>query len=370
MLDFTSALYLGMRHPSRSLAQWDTLTTGRPAALASPPGSRESAQRLAALQGCERGLLAPSTLHLFWDMFGALSGPRVAIYLDAGVYPIARWGAERAAARGVPAHEFPHHDAEGLLKLLKRDAAGRRPIVVADGFCPGCGASAPIADYLHCARSLGGLLILDDTQSLGILGRGPDTRAPFGKGGGGSLQWSQSFGPDILLISSLAKGLGAPLAVLSGSEKMVRLFEERSETRVHTSPPSVAAINAARRALDLNDDEGDERRLQLARLISRFRRRLKEAGFGVSGGLFPVQTLAPTRIDAPTLHERLLGAGIRAVLHHARNGDQAIISFIINANHSLDEIDQTTDALAAVTSGFQRKGSVSNAARSYRDGRF
>lgn len=349
MLDFTSALYLGMRHPSRSLAQWDSLTIGRPAALASPPGSREAAERLAALQGCECGLLAPSTLHLFWDLFGALSGLRVAIYLDAGVYPIARWGAERAAARGVPAREFPHHDAHGLLRQLKQDASRRRPLIVADGFCPGCGASAPVADYLDCARSFGGLLILDDTQALGILGQSPDNHAPFGRGGGGSLPWSDSHGPDVLLISSLAKGFGAPVAVLSGSEKLVRMFEERSETRVHTSPPSVAAINAASRALDLNDDEGDEMRLQLARLISRFRHRLRSAGFGVSGGLFPVQTLAPMReLDAPTLHERLLRAGIRTVLHHERQGDGALISFIIRASHSPDEIDSAVEALASL----------------------
>jgi 8-amino-7-oxononanoate synthase len=342
-----------MRHPSRSLDEWDTLTTGRPAALASPPGSSEAALSLAALQGCERGLLAPSTLHLFWDLFGTLS-KRVAIYLDAGLYPIARWGAERAAARGVPAREFPHHNASALLDRLRRNSAGRRPLIVADGFCPGCGAAAPIADYLECARAFGGLLILDDTQSLGILGRAPDSRAPFGRGGGGSLQRSESFGPDILLISSLAKGFGAPLAVLSGSEKLIRMFEAKSETRAHNSPPSIAAINAARRALDINDREGDEIRLQLARLISRFRHLIKEAGFNVSGGLFPVQTLAPVRgVDAFTLHERLLRAGIRTVLHQARNGDGAIISFIINATHSPDDIDRAADALATVTSGFR-----------------
>ncbi len=358
-----------MRHPSRSLAAWDSLTTGRPAALASPSGSREAAQRLAALQGCECGLIAPSTLHLFWDLFGVLSGRRAAIYLDAGVYPIARWGAERAAARGVPAREFPHHDAHGLLRQLKQDASGRRPLIVADGFCPGCGKSAPIADYLHCARAFGGLLILDDTQSLGIFGRDPDNSAPFGRGGGGSLVWSEAHGPDILLISSLAKGFGSPLAVLSGSERLVRMFDERSETRVHTSPPSVAVINAARRALDINDSHGDEIRLQLARLVSRFRRRLKESGFGVSGGLFPVQTLAPiSGLDAPTLHERLFRSGIRTVIHHARNGDDALISFVINAGHSPDDVDRAADALAAVTSGFRIEGRVS--AGSFPDGRF
>ncbi|HKP87223.1 MAG TPA: aminotransferase class I/II-fold pyridoxal phosphate-dependent enzyme [Blastocatellia bacterium] len=348
MLDFTSALYLGMRHASWSIDAWASLTAGRPAALASPTGSREVAQRLAALQGCERALLAPSTLHLFWDLFGVLSGSNVAIYLDEGVYPIARWGAERAAARGVPVREFPHHNAQALMKLLKRDAAGgRSPLVVADGFCPGCGKATPVADYIECARAFGGHLILDDTQSLGILGHSPERDMPYGRGGGGALAWNKVSGPDMVLISSLAKGFGVPVAVLSGSERMIRHFESKSETRVHTSPPSVVAINAARRALDLNEDRGDDMRLRLASLVSRFRRQLRKAGFTATGGLFPVQTLARVKgLDAATLHERLLGDGVRAVLHQARDSDQAQMSFIITVGHQPDEIDRAVYKLA------------------------
>ena len=70
MLDFTSALYLGLRHPSRSLRAWPALTAGQPAALESPARRFGVARQLAALQGCERATLLPSTLHLFWDLFG------------------------------------------------------------------------------------------------------------------------------------------------------------------------------------------------------------------------------------------------------------------------------------------------------------
>ena len=102
VLDFTSALYLGLRHPSPSLRPWSGLTTGKPAALEPPPGSAAIAGRFAALVGCERATPVASTLHLFWDLFGLLARDRVRIYMDEGTYAIARWGVERAAARGVP----------------------------------------------------------------------------------------------------------------------------------------------------------------------------------------------------------------------------------------------------------------------------
>lgn len=306
---------------------------------------------MAALQGCERGLLVTSTLHLFWDLFGALAGSGVAIYADVGIYPVVRWGVERAAARGVPVRGFAHHDPESLRRRLKLDArSGWRPLVVTDGFCPCCGGPAPVVEYLECARDYGGILILDDTQALGILGHSPDADAPYGKGGGGVLRWSNVAGPDVLVGSSLAKSFGVPLAALSGGRALVEHFESESETRVHSSPPSAAVIHAAEHALAVNQTQGDALRSSLAQLVGYFRRRLAETGIPVSGGLFPVQTIAP-RLDVATLHERLQRAGVRTVLSQGRNGRGRRLSFLLSARHQPSEIDYALDALARALSG-------------------
>ena len=347
MLDFTSALYLGLRHASRFLRPWAQLTTGAPAALTAPPGARRVANALAALQGCERGTLVPSTLHLFWDLFGTLPSQGVVIYMNVGTYPIARWGIERAAARGVPVRSFPHHDAEALWWQLRRDASRHaRPVVVADGFCPDCGRSAPVAAYLESVRAFNGLLILDDTQALGVLGYTPAPDAPYGEGGGGSLPWSDVAGPDVLVGSSLAKGFGVPVAVLAGSDTMIRRFEAQSETRVHCSPPSVAVIHAADCALDVNRRCGGALRLHLAELVAYFRRRLSAVGLSATGGLFPIQTLAPVAgLDPRTLFEQILRQGIRTVLRRSGHGGRGCVSFLLTARHTFSDIDRAMDAL-------------------------
>jgi 8-amino-7-oxononanoate synthase len=350
VLDFTSALYLGLRHESWILPPWPQLTRGIPAALGEPPGAREVAAKLAALQGCDAATLGTSTLHLFWDLFGMLACKGVAIYVDDGSYSIMRWGAERAAASGVPLHTFRHHGVDGLRRRLHRDAFRRLlPVVAADGFCPNCGKPTPIGAYLQAVRELGGCLVLDDTQALGILGRAPDGCAPYGRSGGGSLRHANIGGADVVLVSSLAKGFGVPLAVLSGSKVMVRSFESRSETRVHCSPPSVAVIHAAEHALAANENCGDELRLRLVKRVAQFRNRLGEIGLAAPGGLFPVQTLAPIRgLDAAALYCRLLRLGVRTVLRRARSSADPWISFLITANHTPDEIDRAAEALASV----------------------
>ncbi|HXH97129.1 MAG TPA: hypothetical protein VNH40_07965, partial [Gaiellaceae bacterium] len=120
MLDFASALYLGFGHPSGTFRSWPRLTTGVPAALGDPPGAGELGRRLAALTRCEAGVVAPSTLHLFFDLVEGLRPAHGALYLGAGAYPIARWGVERAAAHGAPVRTFRDRDPDHLDALLRR----------------------------------------------------------------------------------------------------------------------------------------------------------------------------------------------------------------------------------------------------------
>lgn len=369
MLDFTSALYLGMHHASRSLQPWAQLTAGLPASLATPRLARTLAQRLAGLQGCESATLAASTLHLAWDVFGMLAKDAITIYMDAGVYPILRWGVERAAARGVPVRKFAHHDVKALRQCLERDRLSRRmPIIVTDGLCPECGKVAPLAEYLNALEEVGfaqtevrmratrfkrksdfarGGLIIDDTQALGILGASASRASPFGKGGGGSLQWANLASPQVLVLSSLAKGFGVPLAVLSGSSEMIQCFERESATRQHCSPPSFVALRAVEHALVENETNGEALRTQLVQLVRHFHAQLRAEGFEASTGLFPVQVLKPIAgMSGQMLHERLLRKGVRTLLQRGDTEGEARVGFVLNARHRLADVDRAVQALA------------------------
>jgi 8-amino-7-oxononanoate synthase len=295
-------------------------------------------------------VLGPSTFHLFWDLFGMLARRPVRIYIDSGLYPIARWGVERAAAQGVPVREFAHHDVEALRRKLEQDSQSRQqPLLVTDGFCPGCGKPAPLSAYLDSVRTSGGWLIVDDTQALGIFGYSPSPDAPYGREGGGMLPRVAISDPNVLVIGSLAKAFGAPVAVLSGSRAIVEKFKANSQTRMHCSPPSLSVMRAAEHALRVNRKRGDRLRLHLAHLVTRFRDRAEKAGLRFTGGLFPVQTLAPASKAATLrLHERLLRHRVRTVLRHAAHGPGLRISFVITARHTPDAIDRAVTTLTQI----------------------
>ncbi|MEO7495237.1 MAG: 8-amino-7-oxononanoate synthase, partial [Massilia sp.] len=319
MLDFASALYLGMRHPSDSLGRWDALTLGEPAASADPPGAAALAGQLARLAGSAAATLLPSTLHLFWDLMAMLGREPVALLVDEACYPIARWAAEHAAARGAPLQTFAHGAAGMVARLAERWAgAGRRPLIVADGYFPGADHAPPLRAYADIARSRNGYLVLDDTQAFGLLG----------EHGGGSARCRGIGGAHVVIGASLAKAFGAPLAVLCASAAMVRRFEAHSETRSHASPPSVAAIRAGLAAMRCNAERGDVLRQHLGRLLAHWRQAMTRLAIRVRGGWFPVQTLALDRqTDGARLYQCLLDAGVRTVPQCVRT--RATLSFLL-----------------------------------------
>ncbi len=346
MLDFSSSLYLGLRHESHSLEPWSSLTLGQPAALHEPGEARAAARELATLVGCAAGTLLPSTFHLFWDLLGVLSSEPIEIHMDASTYPIARWGAEHWAGQGVPMHTFAAHDARQLAQRLAARREGTRPVVLCDGLSPGGRSQPPLADYAALARQHGAWLVVDDTQALGVWGHDVNPSSPYGQGGGGSLQRHGLSGEHLVVGASLAKGFGVPVALLAGSGALLQRFERHSASREHMSPPSMAAVQAARHALAVNRRRGEALRLRLWRAVRRLRTRLAALGLATQGDDFPVQTLLPSPgIDALRLHGELLRRGVRTVLHRDRGGG-ARLSFIVCAHHGPLQIDRAMRLLA------------------------
>ena len=331
----------------------EPLTLGKPAVLEEAAGvSRPGSSTGGYLAGSAAGLTAPSTLHLALDVASFLAEQDVDFFADRGVYPISRWGLELASARAKGVQWFRHHNPESLRQVLR--SARRRPVVVADGYCPACGAHAPLGDYLALVREHGGLLVLDDTQALGIFGhRKADQASPYGCGGGGSLQFLEVSGKDIVLMSSLSKAFGAPVACLLGSSNFIRAFSAQSRTRMHCSPPSTAVIRAGLHALEMNRQTGDLLRRRLFDRVRAFRSLLLMRKWTPAQSWFPVQALEHP--DAPAIQEHLLSRGVKALLQKAAEGKETRVTFVLNAKHKWDELGEVARALDSMGQESRRK---------------
>jgi 8-amino-7-oxononanoate synthase len=251
---------------------------------------------------------------------------------------MASWGVQHAAAQGAAVHVFAARHVAALERLMAATACGRRRLfVVCDGLRPGQDRQSPLAAFATLVARHGGCLVLDDTQALGVVGAG----------GGGSLRRHGLIGAPVLVGASLAKGFGAPLAVLAGPRRALQRFEAASRTRVHTSPPSAANIESARHALAVNRCCGDRLRARLLQRVRQFRSHLSALRLRCSGGDFPVQQLLPLPgIDMAALHAALLARRVRTVLHANGASGSARLSFIFTAALSAACVDRAVLALA------------------------
>jgi len=184
-------------------------------------------------------------------------------------------------------------------------------------------ASAPrpagrlrLPDYLRLVRQWDGYVVVDDTQALGILGEAPARDAPYGRGGAGTPAWYGVQGPGLIVGSSLAKGFGAPLAVIAGDARLIARFEDLSATSVHSSPPLSGGNQRCRaRTRPQCEERQPPGAPRLVKIVRRFRENLRQIGLSALGGLFPVQTLrAIPGIDPRRLYGQLLDCGVKAVL--------------------------------------------------------
>lgn len=336
LIDFCSSLYLGMQHPSAALPSWGSLTTGVPALLGELEINQQIAQQVAALQGMEAGILAPSSLHLMFDFFQAIDRNTV-LFLDEQAYPLMDWASRIATGRGIKVLSFSSHKLSKLSLLLQMYVRpGQIPFILCDGWNPVIGKAAPLWRYLDLLRPFNGYLLIDDTQALGVLGENASKTKSLGKGGGGTLRHLGISNPAVVSIASLAKGLGVPLAVMSGSYRFIRPFMQQGLSRIHCSQVAHPVAMAAMQALKFNQKEGNQQRAYLSHLIEMFRREVALAGLECRGGIFPVQNIKLATVEQTlTLYQFLNKNGIAALLLKGEGAGQSpIISFCINTTQS------------------------------------
>lgn len=342
MVDFTSALYLGHSPLSSPFPQHLSVTTGKPAALYEPRLHQVVAQEVARRQGLERGILAPSTLHIFWDIVSLLNQSNV-VLVDESIYPLGRWGIMRALFKKVPVATFRANNLEQLGRLVyTHKQQNRIPWIVTDGWNMERAQPAPLAQYLEilkdCRESI---LLVDDTQAFGILGHRAATGTPYGCGGGGCMPYLGLQSSKLLTVTSLAKGLGVPVAVLAGNPERINQFRQRSDVRVHTSPVSNLHAWAAWQALQTDQQNGDDRRNRLYQNVTLFQRMLRAVG--TSGGFFPVQKLKLVHTATVlTLYHSLKARGIYSLLLASKQPlPVPELAFCLRADHTTEAIMYT-----------------------------
>ncbi len=346
MLDFSSSLYLGLNHATQQLDSWHSLTLGKPTSLEPTADYDELTRELEQLTGTKNMMLGTSTVQLLFDFAIWLQKKSVTFFLDEDCYPIAKKvfiAVNHIGRTKILRHYDPGDLVRGLRSRLNPN---KRPVLVIDGYSQVKGEICPLLQYCEVLERHHGILIIDDTQLLGVYGQDAQLDLPYGRGGGGAVKAIDCSYKNIIYVSSMAKGFGVPAAFLSTTGWNISDFLNQSLIINHCSPVSNAHSAAIKHALWINGNYGEQIREKIYKLVFQFKRRLAKVGIGTIGGNFPYQTVPSNYgLSAQKLYMYLQHKGIKTVLHEFKSSNTTAISFLITARHNLNDIYSVTSLI-------------------------
>jgi len=271
-------------------------------------------------------------------MGSTLAGPGDVIVLDAdshaSIYDGVRLG-------GADVIRFRHNDPADLEKRLRR--LGDRidnTLIIVEGIYSMMGDQAPLAEIAEIKRNYGGMLLVDEAHSLGMLG-------DHGRG----VAEAAGVEDDVdFIVGTFSKSLGATGGYCVSSHDQLNAIRFAIRSYIFTASPSPSVIASTRVALRLMQ-ERPQLRDQLWANAHHLYDGLKALGLHVSPEVSPVVAVTiKDRNQAIDWWNRLLhlGAYVNLVMPPASPTDDSLLRCSVSAAHSAAQIDRIIEAFATV----------------------
>jgi 8-amino-7-oxononanoate synthase len=337
--------YLGLtfepeciRAAQQALAEQGTGTTGSRMANGTFAGHVALEQELAAFFAKRHCVVFSTGYAATMGMGSTLAGPGDVIVLDADSHASIYDGVRLSGAEVV---RFKHNDVADLEKRLRR--LGERTantLIIVEGIYSMLGDQAPLADIAAVKNRYGGLLMVDEAHSLGMLGA-------HGRG------VAEAAGVEAAVdftVGTFSKSLGAIGGYCASNHPELEAIRFAIRSYIFTASPSPAVIASTRVALRLMQERPQLR----DRLWSNARRLyagLKELGFQVSPQVSPVVAVTiKDRDQAIAWWSQLLhhGAYVNLVMPPASPTTDSLLRCSVSAAHSDAQIDSIIDAFAGL----------------------
>ena len=273
-------------------------------------------------------------------MASTLAGPGDVIVLDADSHASLYDGVRLSGADII---RFRHNDAADLEKRLRRlgDRTANTLIIV-EGIYSMLGDQAPLGEIAAVKRRHGGMLLVDEAHSLGMLG-------DHGRG----VAEAQGVEDAVdFIVGTFSKSLGAIGGYCVSNHPQLEAVRFATRSYIFTASPSPSVIASTRAALRLLQQR-PELRERLWVNAQRLYDGLQALGFRMSPQVSPVVAVTiGERDQAIGWWQRLLELGVyvNLVMPPASPTDNSLLRCSISAAHSRAQIDRILDAFAALES--------------------
>ncbi|ALM87363.1 aminotransferase class I/II-fold pyridoxal phosphate-dependent enzyme [Bordetella sp. N] len=347
-INYASYNYLGMsgdpvvtQAAKAAIDRYGTSVSASRLVSGERPVHRELEMALARLYEVDDAVTFVSGHATNVSTIGYLFGPRDLVLHDEFIHNSVLQGIQLAGAQRLP---FPHNDWRALDRLLEEHRKTfERVLIVLEGIYSMDGDYPDLPRFVEIKRRHRAFLMVDEAHSLGVLGaHGRGIREHFGLAGTDVDIW----------MGTLSKTLAGCGGYIAGESALVEHLKFLAPGFLYSvgMPPSVAAASLAALKHMLTVPQ------RVATLQARGRFFLEQAraagvDTGSSQGLAVVPAILRSSIKATQLSSQLFerGINVQPIVYPAVPEKSARLRFFISCLHSEAQIEQTIEALAALT---------------------
>ena len=295
-------------------------------------------QELAAYFDRKHSIVFSTGYAATMGMGSTLAGAGDVIVLDADSHASIYDGVRLGGAEVI---RFRHNNAADLEKRLRR--LGDRvdnTLIIVEGIYSMLGDQAPLADIAEVKRKHGGLLLVDEAHSLGMLG----------EHGRGAAEAAGVEDDVDFVVGTFSKSLSAIGGYCVSNHAELEAIRFAIRSYIFTASPSPSVIASTRVALRLMQ-ERPELRVRLWENAHRLYDGLKQLGFAVSPQVSPVIAVTIGERDQAIIWWNELmrrGAYVNLVMPPASPTSDSLLRCSVSAAHSNEQIDRIIEAFAAL----------------------
>jgi glycine C-acetyltransferase len=250
---------------------------------------------------------------------------------------------EGIRASGADKQTYPHLNLNRLEDFLRASTATMK-IIVTDGVFSQDGDIAPLPGLVELADRYDALVYVDDAHGTGVLGAS----------GGGISDHFSLYHPRVIHMGTLSKAYGAIGGFIAADSEITEVLRMASSAYGFTStlPPDQAFAVCA--AIDIVRNE-PERRQRLWDNQRYFCAGIKALGYRLVSEETPILPLLigdETMADRFASMLRQMGFHVDSVKFPAVGMGQARLRFMVNANHTRNDIDALLSGLEMLKKRF------------------
>lgn len=264
----------------------------------------------------------------------SIAGTGTPIYVDMLAHASIWEGVTSANAKPVP---FRHNDLEHLERQARRYGPG---IIAVDSIYSTAGDTCPLAELVEFAASLGCVLVVDESHSLGVCG----------SDGSGLVRALGLESRVHFRTASLAKACVGRAGLIACDERFVEYFASEARPAIFSSSLLPHDLAGLRASLGLVRD-GTRERARLRSVVKRVREGLNDLSFPVDrDGTQIVPIEAGGETDTLILRDALESGGVFGAVFcaPATAVNRSMVRVSLNAALTDDELTRMLEVFARI----------------------